>query len=67
LLRPKLFFKIFENDQSIFQSLRSNSTIFTNLNASTFKVTDAKIMDKLDGMFKLFAGINSEYSGYCKF
>lgn len=57
---------IFQNEESIFQNLNANSSIFTNLNISTFQVQDADTKNKLDKMFNLFAGINSEYSGYCK-
>ena len=61
---PTTVKSIFEDDNSIFSNLNANSSIFTNLNVSTFKVLDADSMGKLDSMFKLFAGINSDYSAY---
>ena len=58
--------QIFNDNDSIFQKLSKNSSVFTNLNVSTFQVLKTDTMTKLDSMFKLFAGINSNYSGYCK-
>jgi len=56
--------KIFGNDSSLFQSLSKNSTIFTNLNTSTFQVLNANTMTKLNDLFELFAGINANYSNF---
>jgi hypothetical protein len=56
--------KLIDNETSIFQKLNKNSTVFINLNVSTFNVLNTNSMTKLDNLFNLFAGINSNFSSF---
>nr|UOU03310.1 ATP-binding cassette subfamily A1-like 3 [Brachionus rubens] len=54
--------EIFENDGSIIQKLTKNSSIFDNLNLTTSQVLNSNSMNKLNDLFQVFSGFNTNTS-----